>query len=181
MKKLALCAAVLIAVSQTAGAGGLGLYGAYINSDDIDAAGYGYGAKFVGDLGEGVALELRGTFFEKLENNDTGVDIELEIIPAEAGIQLRPNIADGVELVLGAGISYFFLDTNVAEVDDELGWYASAGLEISLGDSVALFGEAVYRHLEATVKDDDLDEITEEELDIDLGGIGANVGLLLGW
>ena len=63
---------------------------------------------------------------------------------------------------------------------DEIGWYAIGGIEIEATEGMSLFAEYLYRDTEATVEDDDLDEI-DEEADIDLSGSTINIGLMFRW
>ena len=60
-------------------------------------------------------------------------------------------------------------------IDDEAGWYGVAGLQGNVGP-VALYIEAIYRQMEATAKEED----GSSELDIDMDGIGFNLGVILG-
>ena len=67
-------------------------------------------------------------------------------------------------------------DGNKVDIDDEIGGYVVAGIEIELGEDVAIFGEAKYTWLEIKkVEEVDLDENNK------LDGFGANAGLMLRW
>jgi hypothetical protein len=155
---------------------GLGAFGSYWNTDDADEA-FGGGAQL--KLGtDPLHLVIRGTYFDDLLDDDHTADIDLQAIPVEAGIELRRKVSPATAIYVGGGVTYCFLDAgDRGEVDDEIGWYAGGGIEIRLGKRVWLFGEAVWRNIEATVEYDDLGEITSD-VDFDLSGLGVNVGLV---
>lgn len=154
---------------------GLGLFGAYWDTDEGDDA-FGGGAKL--KLGmEPFYFVARGTYFEDVLDDDTPANEELEAIPVDAGLELDWEIMDNVIVYLGGGGTYFFLDMDRADIDDEWGWYGEVGFEVRLSDHVSLFAEGLWREVEGTAEDDDLDDLTSD-VDIDLSGFGANVGLL---
>lgn len=160
-------------------AGDLGLYGSYWDTDALGETAGG-GAKFViGD--SAVRWELRGSFFpdltedfDELVDNRSG-EIEVEAIVPEAGIAYNFAPGNTTQFYLGAGLSYYLLDATDVELDDEVGYYGVAGLSLGgRGDGPAFFAEVMYRSVEGTVKDDDL----VRDVDVDLSGPSANVGIL---
>ena len=187
MKKVVAIMA-LVACSTVARAGGLGIYGANWSPNDADA-GYGAGAKL--QFGDTVAIELRGSYFQDLSDDvdSVGLDVDLEVIPLEVGLVIKIPTGGAITPYIGGGGGYYKMEVEAEnilgqkqtiDIDDEIGWYAVGGLEIAISDGVALFGEAQYRQVEATAQGDDVDEI-EEDVDIDLTGIGFNAGLLFAW
>ncbi len=155
---------------------GLGIFGAYWDTDDADDA-FGAGAKL--KLGTDPAYFVaRGTYYDDLIDDKGFGDLDLEAIPVDVGLEFGGELSDSISLYVGGGVSYYFLKLDgVGDVDDEIGWYASAGLDIRLSERVSLFGEALWRGIEGTVEDDDLDEITGD-VDLDLSGFCFHVGLL---
>lgn len=178
-KSLFPIAFVTLLAAAPAMAGDLGLYGSYWDTDALGETAGG-GAKFViGDAA--VRWELRGSFFPDLtEDFDQLVDdgsgeIEVEAIVPEAGIAYNFAPGNTTQFYLGAGLSYYLLDATDVELDDEVGYYGVAGLSFGgRGDGPALFAELMYRSVEGTVEDEDL----VRDIDVDLSGPAANVGVL---
>ena len=154
--------AAALAQSETS----FGVFGSYWDTDDADDA-FGIGAK--GRFG---MFELRGTYYEDLTSDSV---IEVEAIPIEAGVAFNfaPDMA--INPYVGAGVSYFLLDTNIGDIDDEVGWYAVLGGEFGMAEGISLMAEVMYRDVEGTVEDFSAAEFTGSP-DIDLSGVAANVG-----
>lgn len=53
--------------------------------------------------------------------------------------------------------------------DDEIGYYAVAGIALALSKGTTLFGEAKYTRVEL------------DDAEIELDGLGANAGLMVTW
>jgi hypothetical protein len=189
MKKLKIAILVSLCAAATAGAGELGFYGAYWSPDEVDA-GYGAGAKLDFDLGSALDLELRGTYFPDM-SDDTGRDLDFEIIAAEAGLRLEIPLDDTSHhtvIYFGGGAGFYFMEVDSDDpgisdvnVDDEVGWYGLGGIEVGVSENAALFAEAMYRSVEATAEGDDFENNIEGHVDIELDGIGANAGVVLYW
>ncbi|MDX1996988.1 MAG: hypothetical protein SF066_04655 [Thermoanaerobaculia bacterium] len=196
-KKLAiLLLAVLAPLAATpAEAGSFALFGSYWDTEELaESAGAGarLGFSFPGDFAR---FELRGSYFPDLteefatviEDRRVSGDFEIEAIPLEAGISLNFG-GEGVNPYLGAGASYFRLDSNIGEISDEVGYYGVAGLEFGRqGGGIGFFVEAIYRSIEGTVEVDpeDFEEIPDievvQEVDLDLSGFGVNAGFVWRW
>lgn len=177
------CTAVL-ATGASYGSG-LGLFVNQWDPDDGDKA-IGYGAKLQFDLSDAVALELRGTYYDDLLDDDD--DAELQAIPAELGIVLTLPLGDSpISLYGTAGVGWYFLDGKVGdvdvEIDDEIGWYGGGGAELELAEGFSIFAEATWRVVEATAEADDTDDIDELEGDEEgtLDGLTLAAGIVLNW
>ncbi|MDD5706841.1 MAG: outer membrane beta-barrel protein [Kiritimatiellae bacterium] len=175
-KWLAVCACFACLGGMALADSGIGVFGSYWSPDDADES-YGAGAKL--KLGaDPIYFAVRGSYFDDLIDDDAD-DLDLEAIPVDAGLELGGDLSDIIAIYAGGGATYTFLNVDGGgDVDDEVGWYAEAGLEIKLTDHLCIFGEAIWRDVEGTVENDDLDEITSD-VDLDLSGFGVNVGLLL--
>ncbi|HEY8241187.1 MAG TPA: outer membrane beta-barrel protein [Kiritimatiellia bacterium] len=173
-KRLVHSLCCLCLMTSSSMAGGSGLFGSYWSTEDADA-GYGGGIKAI--VGDGrLALELRGTYFGDLTDDVGPADIDLQAIPAEAGLLFTLGETADVVFHIGAGGGYYFLDSDQGDIDDEIGWYASGGLDLKITPNVALFAEAVYRQVEGTAPDDQFEDI-DGNVDFSLNGAGVNVGL----
>ncbi len=128
--------------------------------------------------------DLTEDFGQLIDEDDDFFKFELEAIPLEAGIKL--NLGGGsVRPFIGGGATYFLLDSNFGEIDDEVGYYLTAGLELGGGGGgVGFFAEALYRNVEGTLNFDpeDIEDIEdveiEDEVAIDLSGLAVNAGIV---
>ncbi len=191
MRTIAAAGAAAV-LSGSAYAGGLGLYGAYWSPSDFDS-GFGPGVKAVFDGGSPLGFEIRGAWFPDLSDDiDTAaglVDFDLQAIPLEIGLVISAGANDAPFVpYVSAGGSYFMLDLETdgpggeesIDIDDEIGWYAGGGFHARLSDSISFFVEGMYRSVEGTVVDDDVEDI-DNDVAIDLSGFSANAGIMFGW
>jgi opacity protein-like surface antigen len=188
MRKVLAVLAVLVLGAASASAGGLGVFGSYIDTEDPGTA-YGGGLKFKFDVGEMLAVELRGSYITGFEPDDEFEDLlkDMILVPIEADLVINLPMGDAATIYVGGGGGYYVIpefeidiaipgsDEPDVDPDDEFGFFALAGIELNMGESVALFAEAQYRFLE----DDEDVEFGDDGVVLD--GIGANVGLMFKW
>lgn len=176
---------VMVLGAGMAVANGLGVYGSYWKPEDMENA-WGVGAKVQVDVVPSIFVEARVGYFHEMETEDAeDDDPKLNTLPLElAGILKFP--VDQLMPFVGGGVGYYMFD--VADepagvsisVDNKIGFFAVAGLELALGENASLFGEGKYTWLDGIdveVKSGGL-KVTDEG---DLSGFGANVGLMLKW
>ena len=75
---------------------------------------------------------------------------------------------------IGVGGTYYFLESDLGEVDDELGFYGQLGLDFGF-ENFRFFIEGMYRQAEGTINNQGVDA------DIDFTGITANAGIAWKW
>jgi hypothetical protein len=63
------------------------------------------------------------------------------------------------------------MDMETQSVDDEFGYYGLLGLQLRMGKTFSLFGEIMYRMVEAST------DIQDYKLD----GLGVNAGIAVAW
>jgi len=167
-----------------------GLFGTFWSPSDGDDSAGG-GVKVGIEMVDSVQLDLRWSVFSDVLDSPPGGP-ELEVRPLEFGLAFAVPVSDDVETAFGGGLGYYMMDgesgTGVdADVDSELGFYLSAGLEWTIqrsgadyGEtSVKLFVEGIYRFVEA---DNILPTATPGVLaDADLDGPGIQLGMLIAW
>lgn len=192
MKKTFLAAVALVLIVPAGGAmaSGLSVFGSYWNSDSLDDVA-GAGVKFSVPLGDTMSFDLRGTYYEPFDEEALRDELddpfeddfpdeifpgEIQVIPLEAGLSV--NLGQGsIRPSIGAGVSYLMLDVDRGEIDDEVGWYGSLGVDFASENSVGFFAEALYRAAEGTV-DEDQDDLDFDRVDFDLDGFAANLGVV---
>ena len=169
----------LVAVSPAAADNSFGVFGAYHNTEDVDES---TGGGLRTRLGW---LDLRASFLNDLtrDTSPESLDFELQAVPLEAGVAFDFMDDARWNPYVGGGLSYFLLDSDTVEIDDQAGFYGVLGSEFGMRENLNLMVEAVYRNMEADVERDpdnfdDIDDITlEDESTVELGGLGVNVGV----
>jgi hypothetical protein len=177
---------VVVCLSFTPASADFSLYGTWWDTDEADDAA-GIGAGWAGGLGEVIDLEFRATWYEELTDEPledlftgaTPIETGLTVIPIELG--LRFNFARDSTFWnpwFGVGASYYLLDTDTGNIDDEVGYYGSFGAMFGDGEGADFFAEVGYRWSEATVTSFDVDQDNVlDEFDIKLDGPYLNVGV----
>jgi hypothetical protein len=186
-----------LALAAPASAGDISLFGAYWDTDAAgDAAGGGIGIGF--PFNETLALELRATYFEELEDDplENAFDSDdpvfqeagIQATPIDVGLRINFGPADsGFRPYIAGGGSYFLLDSDFGEISDEVGYYAALGAEIGDGEGAQFFVEGLWRKATAEIEldPDDLDDIDDLEVQdhasFDVDGLGLNLGARWKW
>lgn len=146
----------------------LGAFGSMLDSDDL-GDGYGGGAKVELNPIDLISVDGRASY---VRFDDTGVDM----FPVEvAGLINFGMVGERIVPYVGAGAGYYFFEGDDADLDDEVGFFPLAGIELGL-HRVSVLAEARWLFLEADVDsaEAELENITEADVD----GLGVNVGLL---
>lgn len=174
-KNILFAAAALALLAGPAMAADIGAYGSYWATEDADEA-LGAGAK----VRFGV-FELRGTYFSDVtaDTEPESRDFEVSAIPLEAGVAFK--FAEGARFspYIGGGAGYYLLDTTEGDIDDEVGYYAVLGTDIGSPSGLSFMVEGIYRSMEATVRGSFGDDPSvDEDVDIQLGGLGLNAGIV---
>ena len=181
MKKRLIVAGMVIGLGVAAGrasATDLGLHGAYWDTDEADQT-FGFGAKLRFSF-----VELRATYFDDVtaDAEPESADFEIKAYPLEGGLVIQLLKDSAFRPYIGGGVGYYVLDTNVGEANDEIGYYLVGGADIGAPTSRVAFSiEAIYRNIEGSVRGELFDpdfDIEEDEIDLDLSGIGANAGVV---
>ena len=139
-------AMVLMAVPAQAGT--VGVYGAFWDTDDADSS-WGAGVRVGFDFLSWMELEFHGTYFPDFGADVLGSSVDITALPLDGGLKFKFFPDKPVTLYVGAGATYYFMDSNDVEIDDETGYYAEAGLEF--GDKTNLFFEVMWRNMDATI------------------------------
>ena len=187
---LVLAAAVcgLVLTAAPAAAGELAVYGSYWDTSDL-AESAGVGVKL--GLGSGLlGFEARLGYYPDLteefrdvvdEAFEDDLDFEVEVRPIDLGITLNFAQSEPIQPFLVGGGSYYLIDTNVLDVDDEFGYYVGGGLRVG-GDSFGFYAEALYRQIEGSIDGEidepgDLNDVFVDDFDLDLSGVNVNAGV----
>lgn len=175
---LAVCVTLTL-VPASASATDFSIFASYFDTDDYDeAVGFGVRAAFF----DNIQLEIGASYYEEF-GRDIDLDIgngnivfdetllDLDVIPVEIGARFNFGTT-----YLGAGGTYYILDSDAGSVDDEFGLYARFGVQFS-----NFFAEVGYRDVEGSVENLDLDDIDDVDFvegiaDFDLTGFFVNVG-----
>lgn len=181
LKKTTFCAAALLGLgllAQPAKAVDFGVFGSYQDTQD---AGHGYGGGVKLDFAR--FITLRATYLGDITSGTrftNGSDLKLRVLPLEAGLQYKFQPDANFSPYLGGGASYFILNPNRGDTNNELGWFAVAGADIKTQHTFGVTLEAVYRSVDATVRENTPSGTTtiSERVPLQLRGFGANAGLV---
>ena len=174
MKRILPCLAiVLLAGTVSAQAGSFGVFGSYWESDEADSAA-GVGALFGFEFAKAMTLEFRGTYFEDFTADEFASEFDITVLPFDWGLRFDFMKDRKVNPYIGVGGTYYFLESDLGEVDDELGFYGQLGLDFGF-ENFRFFIEGMYRQAEGTINNQGVDA------DIDFTGITANAGIAWKW
>lgn len=192
MKKLVIAGIVVAALAAPSTAADFSVFGSYW---DVDVAGdtAGGGISMGIPFNESLALELSATYFEELTDDPLANAFDsddpvfeqqgMNVTPLSAGLRWSFGANESFRPYASGGLTYFLLDSDFGEVNDEVGYYAALGAGFGNPDGMSFFAEAIYRSAEAEVKLDpeqldDIDDIeVRDRATFDLDGVGVNAGL----
>ncbi len=185
MKKLLIVwSAAILAVQVHAS--GLGIYGSYWNSKDYSDT-LGGGLKLKLDMAPTFSMELRGSYLPEFAKDQADLDVGA----IEAGLTFNLILNEYITPYIGGGAGYYVFDVKSKldeevefKVDNKVGFYGVAGLELALSKRVAFFGEAKYTIVEAELEAawENLDNVIKDtDKGKDLNGMGVNAGIVMKW
>lgn len=175
MKRIAIAIVVLlVAAAAPSFAGSFGVYGSYWDGSDVGTTA-GAGVRIGFDFFKWLEMEFHGTYYTNFEEEFESSDFELTALPVDGGLRFNLLPEKKFNIYFGAGVTYYFMDTNLGQVDDEFTYYGDAGIEFG-GEKTKFFIEAVWRDLDTTV-----DDPTTGDPEVDFSGISGNVGVNWSW
>jgi len=141
-----LTSALFLGVSNRAQAAdvSVGGFGTYLDPKDYDES-WGGGLRLKYDLVEYIAFDLRASMVRVRP-------FDANMFPLEANLLLQVPLGKTLLPYGGMGVGYYLFDSGDPQLQHELGYGPLAGLELRLGRSVAIFGEARWLFLEPDVK-----------------------------
>jgi hypothetical protein len=146
-----------------------GVYGSSRDLDDL-GDGYGGGGKLELNIFDVVSVDGRAGW---IRFDDT----EIDMVPLEiAALVNAPVLFESIVPYVGGGVGYYMFEGDGGDLDDNEGWFATAGLEAGL-PNISIFGEVRWQYLEADVTDGEGSLAGVGTADLD--GPGINVGLLI--
>jgi len=178
MKRTAITAAMLLLLASPAAAGGVGLLVSYWSTSDADAE-VGLGGMVEIDLNDTLDVEFRFAQLDGLSWPENAPVVDLEAFPVDIGLAYNFRGRGRATPYVGGGVSYVLFDTNVGEIDDEIGYYAVAGVDVAAANLFAVVFEVYYRDVDANLKGGGIAQFVD--VPIDFSGPGANLGLMFRW
>ena len=172
-RKWPLLVVMLVLVPLPAFAGSFGAYGTYWDPDNAESSA-GAGARLGFDFVKFLELEFHGSRFSTFQTDPSLPDVEITATPVDGGLRVNFLPASAVNPYIGAGASYYFLEADNAEIDNQAGWYGEAGLDFG-GKHTRAFTEAIWRKIDTPVSLEAFD--TDAQFD----GISFNAGVLWRW
>jgi hypothetical protein len=177
MRKALLVIGICVLAAPAWAGGGFSLFGAYSEVND-DASAPGAGVRLsVG--GENWLGDLTWTWFENQDDVVTiaGIEDGIQVVPTDLGVRYLFDSRGSAKLYVGAGVTFFYVNLDDGNVDNAIGGYAMAGFNFGHGRTM-FFAEAIYRYGSTDVSYGAADSISGS---MDVGGFGANVGVVVGF
>jgi hypothetical protein len=159
--------------SVPASAGSFGVYGSYWDSDQADKS-EGGGVRVGFNFVKFLELDFHGTYYSSFSTSVLGQIVEVKAKPVDGGLRINLLPGGSVNPYVGAGVTYYILDTDRGEIDNQTGIYGQAGLEFG-GDGTRFFVEALWRKMDTTVT------LSAFDRDTRFDGIAANAGFAWRW
>ena len=167
-KRIVTALFVLALLATPVRAGSFGVFGSHWDTDEADSS-LGVGARLGFDLVKVLELEFRGTQYPDFNAGIGLGDVDIKATPVDGGLRINLLPSGPVNPYVGAGVTYYFLDPDQGDMDNETGWYAAAGLELG-GDSSRFFVEALWRKLDTSIS------LGIFDADAQFDGIAINAG-----
>jgi len=146
----------------------MGFFGATHDSDDL-GQGYGGGAKLEVNPIDLLSIDGRASWIRY-------DDVNIDMIPLEvAALVNLPLFWERFVPYAGVGTGYYMFSGSGGDLDDEVGYFPLAGLEIGF-HKLSILAEARYLFLETDVENGKGELAGQDEAGLD--GLGINVGLL---
>jgi len=195
MSRLAFFAsmAVLFTLAAPASAGDVTLFAGGWDTDAAGDAGGG-GLRLGWSMTPRTDFELRASYYEELTDDPLGnafdsdatvfEDQGIQVTPIEIGLRFHLGSGSTFRPFLGGGASYFLLDSDFGEINDELGYYATIGAEIGDGRGADFVIEGLWRKASARIdvdpeRLDDIDDLeVQDHANFDIDGLGVNLGVI---
>lgn len=171
-------------------AGDFSIFGSWWDATDVDNVGGG-GLGFGWPVGKVLDFSARASYYEELKGDtidlitegNTPFEPGVKVLPVELGLRFNFSRENAMwHPWLGAGGTYFALDTDSGNIDDEAGYYGTFGMLVGDGEGIDFYGDFTYRFVEATINDLDLNsDNIDSSVDLNLDGPVANVGIAWRW
>jgi len=164
MKRILLAALIALASLSAFSSGAhanQGIFATWWKLDESNDDGFGFGFRSKIQVVPLFSFDTRVSWVKFGES-------DMSVYPIEATGMLKLGM-----VYAGAGVGYYFFDSNDVDVDNNFGWYAVGGIDLSLG-SFGVFGEAKWTSLST-----DLSNVNVPT-SLDADGIGFNLGVMFG-
>ncbi len=146
----------------------MGAFGSSLDSDDL-GQGYGGGVKLEFNLIDWISVDGRASYIRF-------ADTKVNMVPLEAAAFLNfPMAGERIVPYIGAGAGYYLFEAQDANLDNKVGFFPLAGLEIGLW-RISFLAEARWLFLQTDVESAEGELRNLREADID--GLGVNLGVL---
>jgi hypothetical protein len=175
------------AQAQTVGVGA-----SYVFVDELDDV-YGVVGHVQVPMSEQLFVALRGALYQDVERSTSvgpiGIDITADYVPVDLGLGWAAPLGEGNwTFYAEGGVSYVFVESDIelngfptdVEIEDDLGWYATAGIRLGTGAWQG-FAEAQFRTFKWSVDEGTLPPATPAPEEIDLDHIALNIGVVYQW
>jgi len=172
-KRLVIWVVIAVLLGAPALAGSFSLYGSHWDSDTAENSAGG-GAHVGFNFVKFLELDFHGTYYPDFTTEVSGQPVEVKARPLDGGLRVNILPMAPVNPFVGAGVTYYFLDTDQGSIDNTTGIYGQAGLDMGSGHS-KFFVEALWRKLDTSIS------LASFDRDATLDGFAANAGVVWRW
>ena len=169
LKQFLVAIATLSLFCAPAMAGSFGVFGSYWDSSDASNS-WGGGARVGFGFVKFLELEIKGTYYPSFTLTESGQSVDFKATPVDGGLRFNILPEKSINPYVGAGATYYFLNTSDGSADNKTGWYGEGGVEF--GKKTHIFVEAVWRKMDTTLSFNSFD--TNVTFDGWSGDVGFN-------
>ncbi len=185
---------IMATMATQSQAAGVGIFGSYWDPSDVGSE-TGAGITLRLNAGQNLLMDLRGSYFSFNRQDlvaGAGNTTKLEVIPLEISIITRLSPAPDFVPYVGAGIGYYTAEGEFTvgnqksdlDVDSEIGYSLSAGVDIKINRTFNLFAEAKYVWVtfdKARIPETASLPASGTDFEIKMNGMLVNLGLVMRW
>ena len=140
----------------------------------IPDSSWGGGARMGFSFVKFLELEFHGTEYPRFKSEVGLQNIDVKALPVDGGLRFNFLPTAPFNPYVGAGASYYFLDSNQGSIDNQTGWYGEAGLDIG-GKNARFFAEVMWRKMDTTIS------LSSFDTDAKFDGVVGNAGVTWRW
>ena len=187
MKRAFTALGLLVLLAAPAAAGGLGIHGTWWDADEASDE-FGAGLLFDFNVVSKVDFEVRASWYSDydlvlFEGTSDAQLVTFSAAPLDFGFSYN-FVKNKFTPYLGIGGTFYYFDTDkdqYGRLDDEWGWYGLAGIDFPIGPNWKIYGEVMYRSVDARLKGDDLGFQPTVDEGFSFKGPAAQVGIAWAW
>jgi len=180
MKKALVMVGLMLLASQFVMATDFSIFGGWWDENDPGDV-YGAGLRLSAKEGPWIA-DLTVTWMDDSTYYWYGWDYyyneTISVVPVEVGFRYIADNQSSFRPYGGGGVGFYFNDSDHFKIDDSWGYYGLVGFNFGHPRSADFFAEAIYRWVDTDMTYRHAGDGSTPTINVDLGGIGVNMGVV---